>query len=461
MKKNTFLIPCLRFSIRYISALVLLLFPFFEGGATSSANYYTRLKISPEVPSMVRLWVDGIEVHGDQDGETLFSGALLPKGRHDLKIALKEQFIASYASGARQNTGESSSPGTDGLSDPFLTFTINVLPLDAAQEKGPSKPQTNNTKSTVKPSKPDNNTFNLDISALFKAPKLQYWLGHSYQYGFEVKEDSIQALHWYNLSADQGDSLAMYVLGTMYYTGHGAKRNVTTAAQYYLKAAKANHSEAQLILGRLYEKGEGVPQDLKTAFSWVEHSAFQGNTEALKQLGLYYWHGIGVTPQYDEALRWSQKAAEQEDAEAQNQLAFLLLNDAREGKANPQESFYWSQQSASQGNVEGQLQLSLLYSKGIGVEQSDDKALYWLEKAAQQNDGSAKRQLAQYYEKGQEGVPPDLELALKWYINAVRAEVSSSQGGLSNEQDHDALSKKIDLDTDVIRVRAKLKNLQN
>jgi len=390
----------------------------FQGKVT---QYVTVLKTSPQVPSMVRLWID------DQEVLELFPEYHLSEGRHSIRISLKQQYSAGFGGAATTQFAEK---------DSFLVVVIKVLPSDT-------------------------NNFTIDISSLFKAPKLQYRLGHSYQYGFEVKEDSIQALHWYNLSADQGDSLAMYVLGTMYYTGHGVKRNVTTAAQYYLKAAKANHSEAQLILGRLYEKGEGVSQDLNAAFSWVEHSAFQGNTEALKQLGLYYWHGIGVTPQYDEALRWSQKAAEQEDAEAQNQLAFLLLNDAPEGKANPQESFYWSQQSASQGNVEGQLQLSLLYSKGIGVEQSDEKALYWLEKAAQQNDGSAKRQLAQYYEKGQEGVAPDLELALKWYINAVRAEVSSSQGGLSNEQDHDALSKKIDLDTDVIRVRAKLKNLQN
>ena len=54
------------------------------------------------------------------------------------------------------------------------------------------------------------------VRALNGNADAQYTHGLMYYFGRRVKQDYSEALKWYQLSADQGYSLAQYNLGVMY-----------------------------------------------------------------------------------------------------------------------------------------------------------------------------------------------------------------------------------------------------
>jgi S1-C subfamily serine protease len=101
-----------------------------------------------------------------------------------------------------------------------------------------------------------------------------------YKFGQGVTQDYAEAVKWYRLAAEQGDSQAQLNLGNMYYVGVGVTQNHAEAVKWYRLAAEQGHFGAQLTLGAMYYEGEGVTQNHAQAYAWFSVAAAQGDQTA-------------------------------------------------------------------------------------------------------------------------------------------------------------------------------------
>jgi len=76
-----------------------------------------------------------------------------------------------------------------------------------------------------------------------------------------------------------------------------------------------------------------------------------------------------------------------------------------------------SYRSAVHGKADAQADMGYRYAKGVGVQQSDEKALEWLKRAAGQGHAGAQLMLSEFYATGR-GVPRDDVAAYQWAILA-------------------------------------------
>lgn len=106
-------------------------------------------------------------------------------------------------------------------------------------------------------------------------------IAQSFLVGDSVPKNFDEAIHWYKVAAESGDSEAQNELAFIYFTGNGVKKDYDKAYTLFSDAAKQNHSLAQYNLGIMLYSGEGVPEvDLPGAYAWFSIAATNGHAEA-------------------------------------------------------------------------------------------------------------------------------------------------------------------------------------
>jgi len=103
-------------------------------------------------------------------------------------------------------------------------------------------------------------------------------------------------------------------------------------------------------------------------------------------------------------------------------LAAIFLICAAGGASAAGESFdayeaALSYRNAVHGKADAQADMGYRYAKGLGVQQSDEKALEWLKRAAGQGHAGAQLMLSEFYATGR-GVSKDDVAAYQWAILA-------------------------------------------
>ena len=73
-------------------------------------------------------------------------------------------------------------------------------------------------------------------------------MGHMYRTGQGITKDHTEAVRWYRLGAEQGNSDAENMLGLMYYEGSGVPQDSQQAKEWFLRAAKQGDLDAQQSL---------------------------------------------------------------------------------------------------------------------------------------------------------------------------------------------------------------------
>jgi TPR repeat protein len=168
--------------------------------------------------------------------------------------------------------------------------------------------------------------------------RAQTTVGRMYASGTAAPEDTVEAVRWYRLAAEQDYGPAQIELGFMYEQGRGVLQDYSEAIRWYQLAADRGHVSAQKKLGMLYEQGRGVPQDSVeanrrydlAAGQWLR-LAEQGVGQARYNLGILYEEGRGVPRDDAEAARWYGLAAEQGVQGAQNNLGLLYARGIGSG----------------------------------------------------------------------------------------------------------------------------------
>ncbi len=162
--------------------------------------------------------------------------------------------------------------------------------------------------------------------------------------------DFTEAIRWFRLAAENGDSDAQAELGFLYVSGTGVSRDLAEGIRWFRLAAEQGHAKAQYNLGICYQKGDGVPKDLTESARWYRLAADRGHKVAPGLLGIYYYVGDGVEKDLSEAIRWFRVAAERGNATAQHNIGCCYQNGDGVPK-NITEAIRWFRLAAEQGHV--------------------------------------------------------------------------------------------------------------
>lgn len=106
----------------------------------------------------------------------------------------------------------------------------------------------------------------------------QLRLGQRFLWGEnDIPLDRMQAIYWFQKSAENGNVEAMFRLGWCMEFGFGKDEDHIAAMKYYRQAAEGGNSKAMDRLGRYYLYGDGIPQDAQEAARWFWLAAEKGD----------------------------------------------------------------------------------------------------------------------------------------------------------------------------------------
>ncbi len=126
-------------------------------------------------------------------------------------------------------------------------------------------------------------------------------LGLMYDEGLGVSQSYEEAVKWYRIAAEQGNTYAQCNLGQMYESGHGVELSYVEAVEWYRQAAEQDCVDV----------------------CWYRPRAEKGNPEAQYHLGYMCMKGIGMVQSYEKAAEWYRRAADQGHAKAQFYLGLM------------------------------------------------------------------------------------------------------------------------------------------
>lgn len=249
-------------------------------------------------------------------------------------------------------------------------------------------------------------------------------LGLAYQKGLCVEKNARSALKWLERSAEQGHAPAQHALGEIYFTGADLPAaDYPKAKEWHAKAALQGHGPSQLRLAFLYAENhfKGLDVDYAEAEKWFIKAAEQNAGDARFRLGNFYHH-YKNPPDYVKAVEWLTRAAE----DGHRTAMFDLATFYREGKAVPQDlgkSLEWLIRAGTGGVLPAQIMLAEAYGKGEnGASKDPTQSFLWAKRIADQGAAPVYwlNHVADILYKGQDGIPKNHPLALKYYERAAR-----------------------------------------
>ncbi len=252
-----------------------------------------------------------------------------------------------------------------------------------------------------------------DTEAMFELG----WLYH--EDGKNNREFKKQAVFWMTKAAEEGLGKAQYCLGWWYYHGSVGRVRYKEAARWYHKAAEQKEAYAYDELGLLYYYGLGVKRDLKAAVQWYRKGAQAEHEWAMHRYAAFLAHGIGVQKNMELAIQLTKEAAEQGDADAQcsygDYLAFSSFGPHDYKGAIP-----WYRKSAEGTSEHANCKLGKIYMGGLGVRKNTKKGYELIRRAAKIGCGEACFEMYKFYLEDNSLVRPDLKRALHWLKRSAK-----------------------------------------
>lgn len=164
----------------------------------------------------------------------------------------------------------------------------------------------------------------------------QYNIANKYRNGYGVEQSYENAIHYFQLSANNGYAQAMVQLARMYRDGQGVEKDTDKMLVWYNKAVINKHIEAFLDLAYIYRYGINVETDKMKALEYYQMTVHSDNNTdydknspqviAMFKIGSMLENGEGLTGDFHKAVFWYRKAALHGNADAQAALKRLKLN---------------------------------------------------------------------------------------------------------------------------------------
>ena len=204
-------------------------------------------------------------------------------------------------------------------------------------------------------------------------------LGVCYQEGWGIEQDLQKALELYHQAADCGLGKAMNCIGECFWNGEGVEQDLNQALEWFEKGAKAGHPEAQFNAAWFWDEGLTGEKDSAKAVHWYSKLLEQKLPSrecwinGVNNLGECYRYGRGVEKDLNRAIELYVISGR-----CGNDMAWFNLGHLYETeKEDPKTAAAYYQKGIDECERGGDcaLALALLHEKGLGVEQSDAKAL--------------------------------------------------------------------------------------
>lgn len=230
--------------------------------------------------------------------------------------------------------------------------------------------------------------------------------------------------------ASSGNSMAALLLGMMYERGISVPADQVEAIYWYQQSAQ--NPVNQFILGTLYSQGTGLTKDVNKGRALLQQSADAGFSWANLNLAiLKHQNGEPFVAELD-------KARQDGNSRAALLLADYYLLEAKDPE-NMRQARDIYQYLAEKGNKEGQLKLAFLWDRGLGGVANNALAAQWYTMAAEQGQPTAQYLLGQMYQLGKVGGQPDYAATKKWYTAAqsVYPQASVALGFVEETIDND------------------------
>lgn len=294
--------------------------------------------------------------------------------------------------------------------------------------------------------------------------KSNYYIGLLHEKGIGVTQDSLQALNFNLLAAEQGDLDAKYKAGSWLIDGIVVDKDEKLGVRLLQEAADAGHADAQCRLASCHQLGIIFPLSYEKGVEWLRKSVENGSLEGLFWLGGAYNHGYGVPQDKEKGFDLIKIAAKKGNANGEYTMSLeeehdmdkrfqLITSAARKGHKKAQyilgeiywqgnvlpsplfsgllrstggksiptdvnKALFWFNKSAQQGFVDSEYMLGLLYLNGNCVEKKEQKGIHFLELSAKQGRTDAFFELGRVYAYGK-GVQADGEKAIYWWEKAA------------------------------------------
>lgn len=230
-----------------------------------------------------------------------------------------------------------------------------------------------------------------------------------------------EAAEFYKIAADNGNREAQFHYALMLKNGSGVKQNMEQAAKYYKLAADQGDPDSQNAYGAMLKNGLGVEADKCEALKYFKMSAGQGDSDAQCNFGIMLRNGEEVEKDLEQAKHYFQLSANQGNCRGMNCLADLLMDEGE-----PKLAAYYYKMSADAGNSYGQNKFGSLLMQGIGVEKDLKEAAKYFKKSADQGDKVGQVSFGNMLKKG-DGVPKNIQDAAKYYKLAADQGDSEAQ----------------------------------
>jgi len=211
-----------------------------------------------------------------------------------------------------------------------------------------------------------------------------------YEQGRYIQKDYKEALRYYRMSADLGDSEAAFMVGHYYQMGRAGEGKKKYALGWYKKAATAGHSNAQVRTAILYHfPKDGSQPNLKLAKEWYNKAYKQGNADAMWRLGAMQ-EDKGKTPRnLTIAAKYYREAAIKKSPEGMIRYGQALLYGRGTGK-NTSLAKTYLERAAKTGHARAQYTYGAALRDGNFGQKNPVEAKKWFTKAANQGNKAAK-----------------------------------------------------------------------
>lgn len=100
-------------------------------------------------------------------------------------------------------------------------------------------------------------------------------------FGTGTEIDYLEAIKYYEKSAELGDVSSLFMLGTIYHEGKGVEVDDKKALEYFLSAAKYNYPDALKNAAFFYGRGIGCEKDSLKEAQFIKLYADTGSTEGM------------------------------------------------------------------------------------------------------------------------------------------------------------------------------------
>lgn len=320
-------------------------------------------------------------------------------------------------------------------------------------------------------------------------PNAQNFLGVLYNYGHGVQENDVEAVSWFQKSAEQGFAKGQTSLAVMHlYGGVGVPHNAEEGLYWLKRAAAQGFPQAEYMLGLHQSQTAETTGDRIEAGRLINSAADQGyvpaiaqpgpseglqnrpmkmgalldaaekgSAEAMYYLGNIHFYGNGVPRNVRTAVQWYEKAITagsdqaairlgqmyisgqgvktdfekgatiiKRAAESGSRLAQYTFGSMFNPMVQPDQYCYWMEQAAGNGDLLGMLATADCYTEGVGVPKNDKTAFQWNMRAAQQDMPQGVLAVAEAHMTGT-GTKKDLQMGVDWLERAAELNHGQAQ----------------------------------